>query len=85
MQPLRNVVLIEPDEQIKQTKSGIILERKDSTPPVMGKVWKVGPSCSEVKEGDRVLFKEYGLDKLEIGGESYLVGDEEDIVAIIND
>lgn len=85
MQPLRNVVLIKPEEKASRTKSGIFIETKESTPPTLGTVWKTGPDCAEVKEGDKVLFKEYGLDKIEIGEETYLVGDEEDIVAIIND
>jgi len=37
-----------------------------------------------VKVGDLVLFKKYGPDELEVGGKKYLVGSEDEILAIIN-
>ena len=37
-----------------------------------------------VKVGDLVLFKKYGPDELEVDGKKYLVGEEADILAIIN-
>jgi len=36
-----------------------------------------------VKAGDMVLFKKYGPDEIEVEGKKYLVGDEDDILAII--
>ena len=36
-----------------------------------------------VKVGDTVLFKKYGPDEVEIGGKKYLIGEESDILAII--
>ena len=36
-----------------------------------------------VKVGDIVLFKKYGPDEFELDGKKYLVGDEEDILAVI--
>jgi co-chaperonin GroES (HSP10) len=36
-----------------------------------------------VKIGDMVLFKKYGPDEIEFDGKKYLVGEEEDILAII--
>ena len=36
-----------------------------------------------VKEGDMVLFKKYGPDEVELDGKKYLVGDEGDILAIL--
>ena len=36
-----------------------------------------------VKPGDTVLFKKYGPDEIEVGGKTYLVGDEDDILAIL--
>ena len=38
-----------------------------------------------VKEGDMVIFKKYGPDEIEIEGKKYLVGDEDDIVAVIGE
>ncbi|MBI4085326.1 MAG: co-chaperone GroES [Candidatus Liptonbacteria bacterium] len=91
--PLSNRVFIEPVEEEKTTKSGIVLpETADKEKPMMGKVLAIGPGKlnekgervpMSVKVGDSVLFKKYGPDEIEIEGKKYLVGDEEDILAII--
>ena len=76
------------------TKSGIVLpETAGKEKPMMGKIIAVGPGkWSEegkkrvplsVKFGDKVLFKKYGPDEIEIDGKKYLVGDEDDVLAII--
>ena len=91
--PLSNHVFLEPLEEEKVTKSGIVLpESAEREKPVKGKVLAVGPGKANdkgervavsVKVGDTVLFKKYGPNEIEIEGKKYLVGDEEDILAII--
>lgn len=93
IKPLSNHVLLEPLEEEKTTKSGIVLpETADKERPTRGKVVAVGPgkkndkgelSPMSVKVGDTVLFKKYGPDEIELDGKKYLVGDEEDILAVI--
>ena len=93
-QPLSNHLFLEPLEEEKVTKSGIVLpDNAEREKPVMGKVIAVGPgkmndegkvSPMSVKVGDKVLFKKYGPDEVEIDHKKYLVGDEDDILAIIN-
>jgi chaperonin GroES len=92
--PLSNHVFLEPLEEEKMTKSGIVLpETSEKEKPVMGKVLAVGPGKKNeagqvqpmpVKVGDKVLFKKYGPDEIEIEGKKYLVGDEDDLLAIID-
>lgn len=91
--PLSNHVFLEPIEQDKTTKSGIVIpDTADKEKPMQGKVLAIGPGKSNekgeripmsVKVGDVVLFKKYGPDEIEIEGKKYLVGDEDDILAII--
>ena len=91
--PLSNHVFLEPLEEEKTTKSGIVLpETAEKEKPIKGKVLAVGPGKTRddgstqpmsVKVGDVVLFKKYGPDEIEIDGKKYLVGDEDDILAII--
>jgi chaperonin GroES len=93
IQPLSNHVFIEPLADEKTTKSGIVIpETADREKPIKGKVLAVGPGKlndkgeripMSIKEGDVVLFKKYGPDEIEVDGKKYLVGDEDDIVAII--
>jgi chaperonin GroES len=91
--PLSNHVFIEALEEEKTTKSGIVLpETSEREKPMQGKIIAVGPGKMQengtvramaVKIGDQVLFKKYGPDEIEIDGKKYLVGDEDDILAII--
>lgn len=91
--PLSNHVFLEPLAEEKMTKSGIVLpETADKEKPIMGTVLAIGPGKKNdkgdiqpmsVKVGDKVLFKKYGPDEIEVDGKKYLVGDEDDILAII--
>lgn len=94
LKPLSNHVFIEVTDAEKTTKSGIVIpDTADKEKPMQGKVVAVGPGKlndrgermpMSVKVGDAVLFKKYGPDEIEIDGKKYLVGDEDDILAIID-
>lgn len=91
--PLSNRVFIEPLGEEKTTKSGIVIpDTADREKPMQGKILAIGPGKlndkgervpMSVKIGDVVLFKKYGPDEIEIDSKKYLVGDEDDILAII--
>lgn len=91
--PLSNHVFLEPLEEEKTTKSGIVIpDTAEKEKPIRGKVLAVGPGKltekgeripMSVKVGDIVLFKKYGPDEIELDGKKYLVGDEDDILAIL--
>lgn len=91
--PLSDHLFIEPIEETKTTKSGIVLpDTAEKEKPIKGRVIAVGSgklndkgerTPMSVKVGDVVLFKKYGPDELEIEGKKYLVGDENDILAVI--
>lgn len=93
LKPLSNHVFLKAVEEEKVTKGGILLpETAEKEKPVKGKVVAAGPGKQNekgermpmsVKVGDMVLFKKYGPDEVEMNGEKYLVGDEDDILAII--
>ena len=92
--PLGSRVFIEPVSAEKTTKSGILLpESSGGEKPMMGKIIAVGPGKKNekgelqpmnVKVGETILFKKYGPDEIEIDGKKYLVGDEDDILAILS-
>ena len=94
IQPLSNHVFIELLADEKTTKSGIVIpDTADREKPIKGKVFAAGPgklnekgerSPMSVKEGDTVLFKKYGPDEIDVDGKKYMVGDEDDILAVIN-
>jgi chaperonin GroES len=93
LKPLSSHIFLEAVEEEKTTKSGIVIpDTADKEKPVKGRVVAVGPGKlndkgermpMSVKIGDMVLFKKYGPDEIEFDGKKYLVGEEEDILAII--
>lgn len=93
IKPLSDHVFIEPVEEETTTDSGIVIpDTADKERPMKGKVVAVGDGKRDddgklipmsVKVGDMVLFKKYGPDELEVDGKTYLVGEEADILAII--
>ncbi len=94
LKPLSNHLFLEPLEEEKKTKGGIVLpENVEKEKPTKAKVLAVGPGKRSedgkvqpmsVKVGDIVLFKKYGPDEIEMDGKKYLVGDEDDILAIVS-
>ncbi len=93
LKPLSNHVFIEPIEEEQKTKSGIVLpDTAEKERPVKGKIIAAGPGklndkgeriSMSVKVGDVILFKKYGPDEFELDNKKYLVGDEDDILAIL--
>ena len=93
IKPLSDHVFIEPVEEEKTTESGIVIpDTVSEERPMKGRVLAVGPGKLDekgnhikmsVKVGDTVLFRKYGPDEIEIDGKTYLVGEEKDILAII--
>ncbi|HPW34565.1 MAG TPA: co-chaperone GroES [Candidatus Paceibacterota bacterium] len=92
LRPLSNNLIIQPLDDEKTTKSGIVLPDNATEKPTKGKVIAAGAGKRNekgevmpmsVKVGDIVLFKKYGLDEIEMDGVKYLIGGEEDVLAVI--
>ena len=96
LRPLGDRVIVEPfsdHERGKETKSGIFIpDTAERERPEQGVVVAVGPgkvndrgelSPLTLKVGDTVLFKKYGPDEVEIDGRKYLVAEENDILAVL--
>ena len=92
LKPLSNHLIIKPIGEEKTTKGGIVLPDNAENKPTKGEVVAAGPGRVDengkivkmsVSVGDKVLFKKYGPDEIEVDGEKYLIGDEGDVLAII--
>ena len=93
IKPISDHVFIEPVEEEKTTESGIVIpDTADKERPMKGKILAIGPGRRDergelvpmsVKVGDVVLFRKYGPDEIEMDGKTYLVGKEDDILAIL--
>ncbi|GGG94981.1 co-chaperone GroES [Staphylococcus pragensis] len=92
LKPLGSRVIIERKEQEQTTKSGIVLTDSAKEKSNEGVVIAVGSGrvldngekiAPEVKEGDTVVFQEYTGTEVKRGDETYLILNEEDLLAII--
>lgn len=93
IKPLHDNVVIKPAAAEKATKAGILLpDTADKGKPEQGTVIAVGPGKNldngmiakmSVKAGDKVMFKKYAADEIEIAGEKVLLVSEGDILAIL--
>lgn len=92
IQPLGKRVLVQPDEVEQTTKGGLVLppSASDDKRPATGTILTLGEGRDDgkdiqfdVKVGDRIYFKKYSPEEIEIEGKKYLLLDTEDILAVI--
>jgi chaperonin GroES len=93
IKPLGGRVLIKPLEEEEVTASGLIIpDTAEKEKPQQGKVVALGTGkigedgkkiAFSVEVGDKVVFKKYSPDEVEVDDVEYLVIDEDDILAIV--
>ena len=94
IRPLGDKVIVKRLEAEEKTAGGIVLPDTAKEKPRQGKVVSVGNgklldngsrSQMQVKKGDKVLFTSYAGSEVKISGEEYLIMDESEIMAIVED
>jgi chaperonin GroES len=94
IRPLGDKVLVKRLEAEEKTAGGIVLPDAAKEKPKQGKVISVGNgklldngsrSAMQVKKGDKVLFTSYSGSEVKMAGEEYLIMDESEIMAIVED
>lgn len=92
IKPLSDHIFVEPLNEEKTTKAGIIIPDTAEEKPVTGIVIAVGPGKTSddgkiipmnVKVGDRILFTKYAPNEIKIEDKEYLVIREDDVLAIL--
>ena len=83
LQLLADRIVMEQLDAEEKTASGIVLPDSAKEKPKMAKVLAVGKEVKEVKAGDTVLYKSYGPDDVKVEGKEYLIGKEEDLLAVV--
>jgi len=92
IQPLGKRVLVQPDELEQVTKGGLVLppSASDDKRPATGTVLTLGIGKRkgedikfDVKVGDKVYFKKYSPEEIEVEGKKYFLLDTDDILAIL--
>ena len=82
--PLDKRVLIEREEELKTTASGIIIpDNASKEKPSEGKVIAISKEVEGISEGDRVVFAKYSGSEITLDNKKYLVLNTDDILGII--
>ena len=91
LKPIGDKVIVKPKAEEEKTSGGIILPDTAKEKPQEGTVIAVGPGKvlesgerkpMSVKEGDTVIYSKYGGTEVTVGGEEYIILDEDSILAV---
>lgn len=94
IKPLSDKMLVERLEAESKTAGGIVLPESAKEKPQKGKIISLGSgkvlddgsrADFQVKKGDLVLFTSYAGTEVKIKGKEYLIMEESDILAVIED
>lgn len=81
--PLSEYVVAQAEEASNQTASGLYLPDNATEKPKTAKIVAVGNKVSDVKVGDRIIYKSYSSTEIKIDGQEYLIVKAEDILATV--
>lgn len=91
VRPTAGNILLEPEEAVRQTASGIVLPEAASEKPQKGKVLAVGSDemldsgskkSAPCSVGNTVYYKKWGGNEIKIDNKEYMLVKFEDILAI---
>ena len=85
--PLGSRLLIKPVVEEKRTQGGIVLPETAKEKPMKAQVIEVGKEVEDldVKAGDMVLYSKYAGTEIKIDDEDYIVVDQDDVLAKVED
>ncbi len=91
LRPLRDRVVIKPSKEAEVTAGGIVLPDTAKKKPQEGEVIAIGNGRvledgtrvpMNVKVGDCVVYSKYAGTELKVGGDEFLILDEDSIYAV---
>jgi len=82
LKPLSDRIVAVKEEAMTTTKSGILLgEAKEA--PAYAVVEAVGPDVKNVKQGDKIVYKNYSTTDIKLDNKDYIIVKEEDVLATL--
>lgn len=85
--PLGSRLLIKPIKEEKKTEGGIVIPETAKEKPMKAEVLGVGKEVEDldVKPKDKVIFSKYAGTELKIDEEDYIIIDQDDVLAKLED
>lgn len=81
--PMADNVVAQLEEASNQTASGLYLPDNATEKPKTAKVVAIGKKVTDVKVGDRIIYKSYSSTDIKLDGQDYLIVKAEDILATV--
>ena len=82
LKPLKDRIVAKVEKPAEKTASGILLgDAKEKSAYAV--VESVGPEVKEVKEGDKIVYKEYSTTEVKVDETDYIILKEEDVLATL--
>jgi chaperonin GroES len=82
--PMPEYVVVQTEEPQAKTASGIYLPESAAEKPKTAKVVAIGAGVSEVKVGERIIYKnEYDITNVKVGKEEYTLVERKNIIATV--
>jgi len=94
IRPLADKVIVERLEAESVTAGGIVLPDSAREKPKRGKIVSVGDgkllddgtrSKIQLKKGEQILFAAYSGTEIKVDGKEYLILDESEVIAVLED
>ena len=83
LKPLGDRIVATREAAASKTASGLYLPDNAKEKSQIAKVVAVGKAVGEIKEGDRVIVREYSTTEVKVENVEYLIAKEEDVLAIV--
>ena len=92
IKPLADRVVVKALEETEEMRGGLYIPDTAKEKPQQGEVIAVGPGRvsdegtqieMELKKGDKVLYGKYSGTEVTVGGETYLILRESDVLAVL--
>ena len=84
-QPLANRVLLEQEEEVTTTASGIIIPDSAKEKPLQGKVLAVGPDAEDegISVSNTAVFAKYSGTEITLDGKELLILESNEILGLL--
>ncbi len=83
LQPLEDYLVAQGDAVSERTASGLYLPNNAQEKPATATVLAVGPSVTNVKVGDRIIYKSFTATEVKLEKTDYILVKEDDVLATV--
>lgn len=81
LMPLGDRIVAEREEAAAKTAAGLYLPDNAKEKSQIAKVLATGKDCKEIKDGDRIVVREYSTTDVKVDSKKYFIVKEEDVLA----